>query len=250
MPSLDIVIIACYNVSMKSMQEPQQMDEESIAAAVEGWGYRVLPRAEGGSFGYGSLLVAIRKEPTRQHFDPQRLRFRLRDASGDVRWRTASWRSSVDESGPICPGPVILHDRFEKEVEFFTFGGTIDVVSNPSALIYAFRSSAPILELVSPDGTVSDQLAYEAEGILARMEERWLEQYDEGFAARLTEIAPFSLYTAILNAIILRYQGEPALKTAFRTLYAALEQEKAHLSVHGLWPEHVPDVEDLLVPSV
>ncbi|MGD8998680.1 MAG: hypothetical protein PVH80_11285 [Anaerolineae bacterium] len=80
------------------------MDKESIAAAVEGWGYRAFPRPEG-DFGYGRLLVAIRKEPTHHHFDPQRLRFRLRDASGEVRRRTTSWQVPVDESGRIYPGP-------------------------------------------------------------------------------------------------------------------------------------------------
>jgi hypothetical protein len=83
---------------------------------------------------------------------------------------------------------VSLYDRVEKQVEFFTFGGTVDVVSDSGALIYAFRSSAPILELTSPEETASDQLAYEAEGILAETEEQWEERYPSEQLVRCTPI--------------------------------------------------------------
>jgi hypothetical protein len=225
------------------------MNEESMATAVEGWGYRTFPRPEGGDFGYSRLLVAIRKQPTHHHFDPHRLHFCLRGASGKVRLRTATLDVPVEESGRVCPGPVSLFDRAEREVEFFTFGATVEVVSNPSALFYAFHSPAPILELTSPGETIVDQLAYEAQGVLARMEERWDERYDSGFAERLTEIAPDSLYVAILDSILLRYQAAPALQRAFPVLYAALEKEKKHLVTVDLWPEHPPQMEDLVFES-
>jgi hypothetical protein len=239
-----------YHALVKQVQEEQRMDKDSILTAVEGWGYRAFPRPDDGDFGYGRLLVAIRQQPTQHHFDPERLRFRLRDPQGEVRWRTASWRTPVNESGGICAGPVILTDRYDKQVEFFTFGGSVDSFAGVHTLVYAFRSPAPILEFTSPEETVSDQLACEAEGILAELEERWEEQYDKGFAERLTEIEPTTLYVAILNTVLLRYQGAPALQEAFRTLYAALEKEKRHLSMHGLWPEHPTRVQDLLFESV
>ena len=222
------------------------MDTESIARAAEGWGYRTFPRQDDGDLGYGKLLVAIRQEPTEHHYDPERLRFRLRDATGEVRWRTASWRTPVEESGRICPAPLTLYDRHDKEVEFFTFGGTVDSTLHPDGLFYMFSSPAPILELVPPKETVPDQLAYEAEGILGELEEAWQEQYGEGFAGRLTEVEPLTLYCAILNAILLRYQAAPALQEAYHTLYAALQKEKKHLIGQGLWPERPPQPEDLL----
>jgi hypothetical protein len=231
------------------MYEERQMDRESIAAAVEGWGYRAYPRSEGGEFGYARLLVAIRKEPTVEHYDPQRLRFRLRSHSGEVRWRTATWLVPVSESGHICPGPVALTDRRDKRVVFFTFGGTVEVISDPSVLIYTFNSVAPILELTMPRETVSDHLAYEAEVILAELEERWDEHYDTGFAERLAEIDPATLYVAILNTILQRYRGALALEQAYSAFYAAIEKEKAYLSVGGLWPPQPLQAADLVLQS-
>jgi len=223
------------------------MDRESIVAAVEGWGYRTYPRLEGGEFGYARLLVAIRKEPTLEHYDPQRLRFRLRDDGGEVRWRTATWLVPVLESGHICPGLVVLTDRRDRRVEFFTFGGTVEVISDPSVLIYAFKSVAPILELVGPRETVSDHLAYEAEVILAELEERWDEQYDTGFAERLSEIDPATLYAATVNTVLQRYRGSAALQQAYSAFYAALEKEKGYLSARGLWPSQPLQAGDLVL---
>jgi hypothetical protein len=166
------------------MNDQQRTDNELAAMGAGDWGYRVFPRPGGGNLGYGELAVAIRERPTHQHFDPLRLRFRLLDPEGDVRWRTASWRVPVMDSGRICPGPVTLADRYEKEVEFFTFGGAVDVISNPIALVYLFTSAAPILELTAKANAVSDQLASEAEEIIGRVGEQWQEEYDEGFAER------------------------------------------------------------------
>ena len=226
------------------------MDRESIAAAVEGWGYRAYPRSEGGEFGYARLLVAVRKEPTLEHYDPQRLRFRLRSHSGEVRWRTATWLVPVGESGHICPGPVVLTDRRDKRVEFFTFGGTVEVTTYPSVLIYAFNSAAPILELTMPRETVSDHLAYEAEVILAELEERWDEHLETGFAERLAEIDPATLYASILNTILQRYRGAAALQQAYSAFYAAIEKEEAYLSARGLWSPEPLQAGDLVLEAV
>jgi hypothetical protein len=230
----------------RTMNSQQTEDREVSATDAEGWGYRVFPRPEGGDLGYARLLVAIRKQPTQDHFDPERLRFRLRGPGGEVMWRTASWRVPVEQSGRICPGPVVLLDRYDKEVEFFTLGGSVRRVPDSSALIYLFESNAPILELTPREKTVSDQLAYEAEEVLGRIEEQWDEHRDGGFAERLTEIDPFALYVSILDAILLRYGRAESLHNAHRTLHTALEEEKQRLRAHELWPDQLPTPEDLV----
>jgi hypothetical protein len=226
------------------------MDREPIVAAVEGWGCRAYGSSEGGEFGYARLLVATRREPTLEHYDPQRLRFRLRDGGGEVRSRTATWLLPVLESGHFCPGLVVLTDRRDRRAEFFTFGGTVEVISDPNVLIYAFNSVAPILELVGPRETVSDHLAYESEVILAELEERWHEQHDTGFPERLAEIDPATLYAAILSTVVQRYRGSAALQQAYSAFYAALEKERQHLRARGLWPDPSLQAMDLLVQSV
>lgn len=219
---------------------------EGIASAVERWGYRAFPREEG-DFGYGRLLVAIRKEPTERHFDPEKVRFRLRDASGDVRRRTASWRVPVEESGRLLPGSAALKDRHGKEVEFFTFGGTVDHAKTESAVVYVFDSPAPILEFAAAEETVSDQFAYEAEGTLGELEEQYDERWGRGFDHRLAEIEPLSLYIAILDAILSRYEKAPCLEKAFHTLYDALSLEKRMLQAADAWPKSSPELQELVL---
>jgi hypothetical protein len=145
---------------------------------------------------------------------------------------------------------VILADRYEKEVEFFTFGGSVDMIPNSSALIYLFESTAPILELTSLGKTVVNQLAYEAQEIIGRMEEQWEEQHSRGFPERLTEIEPCSLYIAILNTILLRYEGAQALEEVYHALHSTVENERERLIAHDLWSDEPRRVEELVWSAV
>ena len=222
---------------MKEICEGQALKTESLAACVEGWGYRPFERKDGGAFGYSSLLVAIRKEPTEQHFDPRRVGFRLVDSDGNVRQRIASWRTPVTETGPVCAGPIRLIDRIDKEVRFFTFGGSVRSVAEPSSYIYAFHSPGPILEFTHPPETVSDQLGHEAESILGELEELWDEHEGEPFSKRLAQIDPLALYTTIVNTILRRYEAQPSLRRAFHALYEALEDERQALRVDERWSQ-------------
>ena len=232
------------------MDNQQTEDREVTATDAHGWGYRVFPRPDGGGLGYDKLLVAIREQPTEHHFDPERLRFRLRGPDGEVVWRTASWRVPVEQSGRICPGPVEFLDRYEKEVEFFTFGGFVRRIPDASALIYLFESGAPILEITPQEETIADQLTYEARVVLGRVEEQWEEQHDEEFPQRLTEIDPFSLYTAILSEILRRYRRVSTLDQAYHALHKALRNEKQRLSASGLWPDELATPEELILGTV
>jgi hypothetical protein len=135
----------------------------------------------------------------------------------------------VDESGRLVAGSVVLTDRREKEVEFFNFGGTVERITTESALVYAFDSPAPILGLTAAGNTVSDQLAFETEGILGELEEQYEERYGRAFPKRLAEIDPVSLYVAIVNSILTRYEEAPRLEEAFHGLYDALREEKSRL---------------------
>lgn len=225
------------------------MDKESILKHIEGWGYRALSKPHADSPGYSRLLVAIRKKPTGEHFDSERLRLRLRDSQGDVRWGVASWRMPVKEADRVCPGPVILYDRYDKQVEFFTFGSSLEVILEPDILVYGFESRAPILELTASEETISDQLAYEAEALMAELEERWEEEHGAGFEQRLTEIDPLSLYVPILNAILLRYSDAHALRRAYRRFYEALKRERDWLNTQDIWPKQPLRPEDLLLKS-
>jgi hypothetical protein len=84
---------------------------------------------------------------------------------------------------------VILSDQFDKRVEFFTFGGSLEATAGPGEMVYSLHSRAPVLELVAQQETISDQLASETEALMGKIEAKW-ELDDRGFNQRLAEVNP------------------------------------------------------------
>jgi hypothetical protein len=221
------------------------MDEREVLKAIDGMGYRLLPKNHRDSPGGSGLVVAIRKEPTRKHFDPETVRLRLPDVQGMVKWRSLSLLSPDPGSDRVCAGHVILSDRIDKRVEFYTFGGSLQVISAKDAQVYALLSSAPVLELVAQEDTVPDQLAAETESLLSQLEVRW--RHDEhGFNRRLAEIEPFQFYMGTLHSLLEQYKHCHPLEETYHELCGVLRQEKAWLIGQRLWPAEPPVLEDFL----
>jgi hypothetical protein len=135
------------------------MDERAVLEVVRDLGYQLLPQTHRHSPGGSGLLVAIRREPTGKHYDPTTMHLRLRDVHGMAKQRSLSLLSPGPDSDRVCPGRVILSDRLDKGVEFFAFGGSLEVIPAPDAQVYVLHSPAPILALVAEEETVADLLA-------------------------------------------------------------------------------------------
>jgi hypothetical protein len=229
------------------------MEKQSILHLMENWGYYLLPQSHPDSLGYTGLLVAIRKEPTGKHFDPQTMRLRLRDKYEQAKWTTL-WLHSpmelpIEASIRVCPGEVILRDRTDKRVDFFVFGGSLEAVSVPGETVYSLRSPAPILRLTDDPESVPDQVASETEALIGELRVRWGSD-EEGFARRLAQVDPFQFYLATLQAILARYERDHhVLQDAFHEFYLALRNEKRRLMDGGQWPAILPTLEELLAPD-
>lgn len=230
------------------MESENELGAQVFSEMIEGQGFALLPSSHPGSPGYSGLLVAIRKQPTGEHFDPERLNLPLQDESGIDWWRTLSLLSPPEKSAHVCPGRVILLDRFEKQLEFFSFGGTLEVISRPHELWCAISSPAPILELVAERDTIADQLASEAKALWAEIRAKWGPR-DHEFERRLAEAAPLPLYTATLHAILSRWESAPALEQTYHQSWDVLVHEKHWLVSQGLWPSPPLTVERLLGPA-
>jgi hypothetical protein len=225
------------------------MDEQSLLELMRNWGYYSPSRSHRDSPGYTGLLIAIRQQPTGKHFDPHKLQLRLRDAKGVVKWRTLDWLTPLKASAHACPGRLILRDRFDKSVEFFTFGGSLEVTSGPGEMVYSLHSPAPIFELTDRSETVPDQLAAETESLMGEIEAaRWALD-EEGFNQRLAEVDPFQFYLASLQSILLHYEHSQGLEQAFPKFLDALHREREWLAGEGLWPVNPPVLEDFLTPD-
>ncbi|MFQ6100972.1 MAG: hypothetical protein ACE5OS_07015 [Anaerolineae bacterium] len=221
------------------------MDRSHLLELMKGWGYYPLPKSHPESPGYTGLLVAIRKQPTGEHFDPERLHLRLRDAEGHSQWQTSSWLQPLQDSDQVCPGPVTLHDRHNKRVHFFTFGGSIEVFSEPDVIVHVLRSPAPILELVERGETIPDQLAAETEVLIGEIEGKLDELDEEEFDLQQVQIDPLQLYVTALQFVLQRYTHTVALQKTYREFYDALRREKDWLVANGLWPATPPSFESL-----
>lgn len=214
---------------------------------MEDWGYYLLPKAHPSSPGYIGLRVAIREMPTRLHFDPESIHLRLRGKDGTARWITLRLEAPFQETRHVCPGRVILHDRVDKRVFFFVFGGSLTAVTAPDKTVYSLHSPAPILELTDTVESVPDQLASETEAMVGKLQARW--GYDDaGFGRCLAQLDGLEFYLASLHTILLRYKQSRALQASFDDLYGALLTEKAWLMKAEKWPASPPILEKLLAP--
>ena len=226
----------------------QNMDEGSILHRMEHWGYYLLPKSHPRSPGYTGLLVAIGETPTREHYDPESIHLRIAEADNDVYWANYSLKVHSVKSKLVVPGQVSLRDRIDKRVEFFTFGGSLEVVSRTREAVLSLRSPAPILDLNGPPESVADQLAFETEAMIAEQEARW-GLNEDGFLRRLGEVDPFEFYLAILQSILQSYEHSSALRMSFHHLYDALLREKKWLLEANQWPAMPQDLNQLFTPD-
>jgi len=224
------------------------MDATRVLHEMEGWGYYLLPRAHLHSPGYTGLRIAIRGTPTKLHFDPESIRLRLRDGPGSANWTTLELGSPDQGTGHVCPGRVIVRDRLDKRIHFFTFGGSLEVAFAPGVIVYSLQSPAPILELTEPEESIPDQLASETEAMMGEVQARWGSN-DAGFARRLAQVDPFQFYLGSLHSILLRFGHSRALRESFEALYDALLHEEKWLMQTGQWPAQPLMLEELLAPD-
>jgi hypothetical protein len=222
------------------------MNEQSLLQQMEHWGYYFLPKAHAHSPGYTGLLVAMRDKPTGQHFDPVSLHLKLCE-NGRASSRTLHIDSAIGHTLPISPGRVILRDLKHKEVEFFTFGGWIEAVSVPGETVYSLRSAAPVLAITGMPHNVSDRLAFEIEGLLARFAAQWGLNQD-GFVCRLGGLNTGPFYAACIETLLVRFQENRALREAYRPLFAALRHEKQWLQESEQWPALLPSLDSMMAP--
>lgn len=211
-------------------------DASAILQQMAAWGYHLLPPAHPQSPGHTGLLVALRPQPTRVHYDPESLHLRLceDDLAG---WDTLTIDSPRYPTQQVCPGQVTLRDRLDKRVDFFSFGGTLIVEADPGEVVYFLESSAPILDLATSSGDIGRLLAIEVEMMLSVFQARWRSD-ERGFLERLAELEPLNFYTASLESILMRYERSHALKHNYHDLFIALSREKEWLSQVGQWPAH------------
>lgn len=213
-------------------------------------GYVFAPQDDAFSIGHPRLEVYIRPEPTLRHYDPETLTVPVRVSSENGMDGTGERTVYHPAVGPrqdrITLGRIILRDRVDAREEAFSFGGTIEITSDPDCTRCSISSQAPILHLFCGE-TLADFIADEVEVVLAELKGRRAEQLEE-LDRGLALASPEDLYTTCLWELLERFENfEHRELPSYQELLQLLQQEIKLRQAAGEWPPKTPSLERLLL---
>ena len=180
------------------------------------------------------LLVALRPQPTLQHFDPEKIDYWIVDGT---RGRAAG----LDREArfPITTdyawGEIELTDRLGVKNEFLSFGGTLRAQMTKDATVIAdFSSHAPILRW-SGHSQSSDPLAAEVGAFFARTKVPI--DFVPGAEALVSKAAPRTLYCAFIQHVRERLAQAHSLRDANRWLadWSSRESQRMEAAANDQW---------------
>ena len=178
-------------------------------------GFELAEPDRTGSDDTAHLLVALRAQPTQQHFDPEKIDY----------WTCESGRGKAasmdrDTRFPIASdfawGRITLTDRLGVKNEFLSFGGAVRAqIASDSVAYIDFSSHAPILRW-SGHSQSSDPLAAEVGGFFGRIKVPI--DFVPGAEGLVAKAAPSTLYCAFIQHARERMAVAPTLRESNRWL--------------------------------
>jgi hypothetical protein len=114
-----------------------------VADRVGSWGFLAHPDLPDGP-GPAFLLVALRRAPTLEHFDPEAVDYWVSEEGRGAR-RTLTYASPMPRTEDFAWGLIRLIDRLGVSNEYLTFGGRLDAALVDDVVVAAFSSPAPLL---------------------------------------------------------------------------------------------------------
>ena len=152
------------------------------------------PAAPGGA----QLLVAVRDQPTLEHFDPELIQH-WAFVNGKGRILDVSRATALPLRRPFSWGTIRATDRLEVYNSFLTFGGELEADRvNGHEIAIVFRSPAPIVRWTG-HSQEADPQAGEIGAFFARM--MVPVDFTSGAEERIGHLAPLELYAAFLGTI-------------------------------------------------
>jgi hypothetical protein len=178
------------------------------------------------------LLVAIRPEPTEEHFDPESVDYWVTDGS---RGRAA--RIDADARFPVAAqlswGSILLTDRLGVRNEFLTFGGAARARVTPEGTILCdFASPAPFMRS-SGHSIEHDPVAAELETFFARLKVPI--DFVPGSENLISRTAPPALFCAFIQSIRERLARSPGLRDANPWLVGWSSRETTRMEHDPAW---------------
>lgn len=209
-----------------------ETDLRTITQVMAQWGFGVFFPLREDRPGFRALAVAMRPRPTYRHYDPERLTLALRRGREHPEATTIHHDTPLAGTTGVGPGMVVMGDRVDKRVSFYTFGGQLETIrdaANGIGTLYVLSSPAPVLAINTSLGVgPEEQLAAAAEALLARMRARYRKQGRDPDAL-LSRLNPYALYTGCVESLYTRHQRSSALMAAFPDQYRLLQRERTWL---------------------
>jgi hypothetical protein len=149
------------------------------------------------------LFVALRRRPTLDHFDPERIDYwQTLDGRGAA--ASLEWSSRAAADAEFAWGSLRIVDRLNVANDYVCFGGHLAVARSPQLLVAVFSSSAPILA----GGGHSqgwDPTAEEVAGYLARL--RAAAGASRELERRLAMMSPPARYAGFIADALARFEA-------------------------------------------
>jgi len=173
------------------------------------------------------LLVALRDQPTLEHFDPEEVSY----------WAARSGRcqlARIDMATPLplrrsfAWGRLQVTDRMPVSNQFLSFGGTVlGAAHDEQETVLAFVSRAPIVRWAGHSQGV-DPLADEIGAFFGRL--MVPVDYQPDAEARIADTDPEALYAAFLQHLGPRLRPGRPLRAAYPVLGRNIDHEVHRLS--------------------
>jgi hypothetical protein len=203
---------------------PTQLGPASAAGLMSDLGflaYSDLPDRPGPAY----LLVAMRRQPTLHHYDPEAVQY-WTNASGRGVPRTLTRDTRLPIETEFSWGLIRIVDRLHVTNEYLTFGGQLSAAPVDGVVIAVFTSPAPLLRR----GGHSQVWDVGADAVGAFFGRFLLAvDYRPGFEDLAARASPVSRYAAFLVDAMGRYRTSPRLRTEQPELWTLLRSEATRL---------------------
>jgi len=213
-------------------------------------GYHYYPSKYSPPLGHTQLDIYISSIPSDRLFNVCEAIFPTVEPDGinelSIIHPWEEWMGS--ETQKVCAGRFKMLENNRKTHNGFSLGGELKIQKEEMFTLCTLSSSAPIFNLTGEDADSAEELLVnEIEVLFAERKAAW-ERDESGFAKRLLEVEPFTLFAATLISLDEEIEGIPnkVQEHGYQTLLHFIENAIHTFKVSGEWPEEVPALADLI----
>ncbi len=200
------------------------LDPVAAAEIVRNWGFVSHTDLPDGP-GHAWLTVAIRPQPTLEHFDPERVEYWVTSAGRGLA-RTIDHATRLPLDTEFSWGRIRVTDRLGVVNEWVSFGGRLVAADVNGSIISVFRSEAPILR----SGGHSQGWDHGGASLAAFFGRiKVAVDYQPGFEGRVAAATPRERFAAFIADLVARYRAAPKLADVHPDLWQLVRAAESQL---------------------